>query len=225
MSLSSLVTYLCNFVVDERKATLIKVLSNRTRYISVLLENVYQPHNASAVLRSCDCFGIQEVNVIESVTNFLPDKEITMGADKWLTINRFSGENSLDKCLSSLRQRGYRIVATTPHADDNMLCNFKVDKGPFVLMFGSELNGLSNSALDNADEYLKIPMYGFTESLNISVSAAIILHYFSEQIRKQNLAWQLTDAEKEQIMFVWLSRSIKDSARIIERYYTDLEKL
>jgi tRNA (guanosine-2'-O-)-methyltransferase len=215
---SNLVEYLKDFVVDERVQTFLKVLNNRTRYISVLLEDVYQPHNASAVLRSCDCFGIQDIHVVEKRTEFSPDKEITMGSDKWLSISRYGGDSPLKDSLKVLRSRGYRIVATTPHIDDCQIFEFDIKKGPFVLMFGSELNGLSKSALDSADEFVKIPMYGFTESLNISVSAAIILQYFSMQIRNLDIDWRLSDAEKNEVMLSWLMRSIKDSKRIVERY-------
>ena len=218
METSNLVEYLKDFVVDERVQTFLKVLNNRTRYISVLLEDVYQPHNASAVLRSCDCFGIQDIRVVEKRTEFSPDKEITMGSDKWLSISRYGGDSPLKDSLKVLRSRGYRIVATTPHIDDCQIFEFDIKKGPFVLMFGSELNGLSKSALDSADEFVKIPMYGFTESLNISVSAAIILQYFSMQIRNLDIDWRLSDAEKNEVMLSWLMRSIKDSKRIVERY-------
>ncbi len=218
MESSRLVEYLMDFVVEERKQTFLKIIENRTRYISILLEDVYQPHNASAVLRSCDCFGIQDIHVIESRTKFSPDKEITMGSDKWLNLLRYSGEKSLDSCIARLRQKGYRIVATTPHFDDCQLSEFDIEKGPFVLMFGSELNGLSKRALEYADEYVKIPMYGFTESLNISVSAAIILQYFSMKIRETEIFWRLNNIEKDQIMLSWLKKSIKDSKGIIERF-------
>jgi tRNA (guanosine-2'-O-)-methyltransferase len=193
-------------------------LKNRTRYVSVLLEDIYQPHNASAVLRSCDCFGIQDVYVIESRNQFQPDKEITMGSDKWLNLHRHTGKNSLMRCMQELREQGYRIVATTPHRNDCALPEFDVSKGPFVLMFGSELKGLSPAALNNADEFLKIPMYGFTESLNISVSAAIILQFVAMRIRETESQWELTSGQRYEVMAEWLKRCIKDSKRIIERW-------
>ncbi len=220
MGNEALVEYLLNFITEERKTTLEKVLINRTKYISVLLEDIYQPHNASAVIRSCDCFGIQDVYVIESRNQFQPDKEITMGSDKWLNIQRYSGKNSVLNCMQKLRDQGFRIVATTPHKDDCSLPDFDIAKGPFVLMFGSELKGLSSTALENADEYLKIPMYGFTESLNISVSAAIILQYFSMRIRQLSVSWPLTNEQRTEVLELWLKRSIKDGKRIVERWHS-----
>jgi len=142
-----------------------------------------------------------------------------MGSDKWLNISRYGGDAPLKDSLKVLRSKGYRIVATTPHIDDCQIFKFDLQKGPFVLMFGSELNGLSENALDSADEFIKIPMYGFTESLNISVSAAIILHYYSMQIRNLDIDWELSDTEKNEVMLSWLMKSIKDSKRIVERYF------
>ena len=220
-NIQEIIDYLSGFITEHRFETFKKVLSNRTRYCTVVLEDIYQPHNASAVLRSCDCFGIQDVHIIEKENEFRPDKEITMASDKWLTLKRYeSGNDSTEKCINSLRSNGYRIVATTPHVDDCSLQKFDTTKGKFAIFFGSELRGLSDYTLQNADEYLKIPMFGFTESLNISVSAAIILQHCAMQIRQKEIDWRLTTAELNEILELWLRQSIKDSQKIINRKFS-----
>lgn len=219
-NIEEIINYLSEFVTEQRLETFKKVLSNRTRYCTVVLEDIYQPHNASAVLRNCDCFGIQNIHIIEKRNKFKPDTEITMGADKWLTLKNYDFDNiSIEKCITHLRSNGYRIVATTPHKNNNSLDQFDIAKGKFALLFGSELKGLTSYAIKNADEYLKIPMFGFTESLNVSVSTAIILQHCATQIRKQNIKWQLSDLEFNEILETWLRQSIKESQKIVERKF------
>jgi len=216
---SPLIDHLFEFITEQRKEKMLKVLSERTRYVSVLLEDVYQPHNASAVLRTCDCFGVLDIHILENRNKFIPDAGITMAADQWLNIQTYNGqEKSIAEITGNLRKKGYRIVATTPHNTDVLLHQFDLTAGPVVVMFGSELNGLSKDALDCADEFVKIPMYGFSESLNISVSAAIVLQWLTTEMRRLNLNWKLSDFEKLTIIEQWLRKTIKDSDRIIERW-------
>ena len=166
-----LLSYLEEFITPERKAKFLKILEQRTKHITVAVEDAYQMHNTSAVVRSCDVFGIQEVHLIESRYGKRLDSEIAMGAQKWVDVNRY---NTTKDCLTLLKEQGYRIIATTPHNDSCLLDDFKL-KGKTALFFGTERDGLSEEVISNADGFLKIPMVGLTESLNISVSAAIIL--------------------------------------------------
>ncbi len=219
MEFSALIEYLFEFITESRKNRMLEVLNNRTRYISILLEDIYQPHNASAVLRSCDCFGIQDVLVVERINKFSPDHGVSLAADKWLSVNTWNGDQvPIAEIIRQMKQSGYRIVATTPHTNDVQLHEFDIGKGPVLLMFGSELKGLSQQALDNADEYLKIPIWGFSESLNISVSAAVILHHLTLKMRQSNISWGLSDSEKLEILQQWLIRDINNAGKIIERW-------
>ncbi|MGZ6540211.1 MAG: TrmH family RNA methyltransferase, partial [Bacteroidia bacterium] len=162
------IDYLSQFVSETRRAKFDTVLNYRTRHITVVLEDLYQPHNASAVLRSCDIFGIQDIHIIENKNAYTVNKDIALGAPKWLNLYKYRKEenNSLD-CIKKLKEQGYRIVATTPHEKDCNLEDLSVDK-PLALFFGTELTGISHTVREHADEYVKIPMYGFTESFNIS---------------------------------------------------------
>ncbi len=211
--------FLSEFVLNERLELFNKVVNNRTRYITVVLENIFQAQNASAVLRSSEIYGIQDVYAIENHNEFKIDKEVAMGSSKWLNIYNFNKhKNNTLETIDNLKNKGYRIVATTPHKNDVTLDTFDLQKGKFALFFGSELPGLSQIVLDNADEYLKIPMFGFTESFNISVSAAIILHHFTNKIRTTEIGWQLSESEKDEILVTWLKNSIKMSKQLVKEF-------
>lgn len=214
-----LVQFLTQFVTDSRADLFDNVLEERTRYITVALEDIYQSQNASAVLRTSDCFGIQDVHIIENTNEYNINPDVTLGSSKWLNLNRYNENknNTLD-AIKKLRADGYRIIATTPHTNDVNLEEFDIEKGKFALFFGTELNGLSDLMIENADEYLKIPMYGFTESFNISVSAAIILHHLSGKLRRSSVDWKLTDEERIPLKLEWLKKTIKMSDQLIEEF-------
>jgi tRNA (guanosine-2'-O-)-methyltransferase len=209
--------FLENILTDNRKEKFLKVLKNRTNHFTVAIEDVFQMHNASAVMRSCEVFGIQELNVIEQRYGKSIDKEIAMGAQKWVDINSF---DTVSACITDLRNKGYQIIATTPHENDCLLEDFDISK-PSALFFGTERDGLSEEILQQSDGFLKIPMVGFTESLNISVSAAIILQDLSTRLRNSNVSWQLSEEEILNKRLAWAKNSIKDIKRIEARYYSD----
>lgn len=209
-----LLKYLESYLTENRRQRFAKVLSQRTKHFTVATEDVYQLHNTSAVIRSCDVFGIQEVNVIEEVNSKRVDREIAMGAQKWVDLNRY---NSAKTCIEDLKSKGYQIVATTPHKDDCELIDFNITKKS-CFVFGRETEGLSDYVLENADCFLKIPMVGFTESLNISVSAAIILQHVTSKLRTSAIDWKLTDEELITKRFDWIKKTIKNYDAIVERY-------
>jgi len=180
-----LLHHLEGYLTPKRLERFSSVLSERTKHFTVATEDVYQLHNTSAVIRSCDVFGVQEVNIIEEQNSKKIDKEIAMGSQKWVDLNRF---NNVKDCLLHLRNEGYQIVATSPHANDCELHDFDVSKKS-CFFFGTETNGLSKEVMNNADAFLKIPMVGFTESLNISVSAAIILHYVTTKLKQTDVKY------------------------------------
>ncbi len=209
--------FLENILTENRKERFLNVLKNRTRHFTVAVEDVFQMHNTSAVMRSCEVFGIQELNIIEQRFGKRIDKEIAMGAQKWVDINAF---DSITGCLDNLQSRGYQIIVTTPHEDDCLLEDFDISK-PCALFFGTERDGLSEEIIKRADGSLKIPMVGFTESLNISVSAAIIIQNLTERLRKSNIQWQLSENELIEKRLQWAKNSIKDIKRIEARYYSE----
>jgi len=214
-----LINHLSKIITPERFSLINKNIKNRTRYMTVILEDIYQPHNASAVLRSCDCFGVQDIHIIENKNEYNVNPDVTRGSTKWLDLHKYNtSENNTLSTINELKNKGYRIIATSPHSKDIDLENFDVTKGKFALMFGSEGPGLSKIALENADEFMKIPMYGFTESFNISVSAAIILHHLSLKLRELGINYKLNKDEKDDIILEWLKRSIKKSEMIVNEF-------
>ena len=212
-----LLEYLESYLTENRKNRFHKVLSQRTKHFTVATEDVYQLHNTSAVIRSCDVFGIQEVNIVEEVNSKRIDREIAMGAQKWVDLNRY---HTVKSCIQDLKAKGYQIVATTPHTNDCELIDFDITQKS-CFFFGRETEGLSQQVLDEADSFLKIPMVGFTESLNISVSAAIILQHVTSKLRKSDIHWKLSDEEILEKRFDWIKKTIKNYDAIVERYQTE----
>ena len=209
--------FLENILTENRKERFLNVLKNRTNHFTIVVEDVFQMHNTSAVMRSCEVFGIQELNVIEQRYGKSIDKEIAMGAQKWVDINAF---DSISGCVASLKAKGYQIIATTPHENDCLMDDFDISK-PSALFFGTERDGLSEEILQKADGFLKIPMVGFTESLNISVSAAIIIQNLMHRLRNSDINWQLSEEEILKKRLQWARSSIKDIKRIEARYYKE----
>lgn len=179
----------------------------------MVTQDVYQLHNTSAVIRSCDVFGIQNIHVIEEVNLKKIDREIAMGAQKWVNVNRY---NSTADCLSGLRRKGYSIVATSPH-EGTLLQDFDISQKA-AFFFGKETTGLSGEVLEQADHFIRIPMYGFTESLNLSVSASIILQDLSSRLRRSDLKWQLTETEKMATKMMWFKKHLKKAQEIIDGF-------
>jgi len=211
---SKLIEFLEDMLTPGRKLLFNKVINQRTNHFTVATEDVYQLHNTSAVIRSCDVFGIQNVHVIEERNRKKIDREIAMGAQKWVSITRH--HSSIDS-IEHLKKKGYRIIGTTPHGDATKLDSFNISK-PAAIFFGTEKEGLSPEVLNCADEFITIPMSGFTDSLNISVSAAIILQNITRKLRKSEIKWELTESEKNAVKFEWLSKSFKNLPQLIQRF-------
>lgn len=217
MNNAEIIDALSEIVSEQRLKKFIDVLENRTRYITVVLEDIFQSHNASAVIRSCDCSGVQDIHMIENSFRFAENPDVAMGSSKWVSKFKYSKtENNTLDTINLLKEKGYRIVATTPHTNDILLNNLDLEKGKIAILFGSEKPGLSKIALENAEEFVKIPMYGFTESYNISVSVAICLHDLVNKLRQSAADWQLKPKEKENILAQWLKVSVKDSGNILK---------
>ncbi|MCD8400112.1 RNA methyltransferase [Tenacibaculum finnmarkense] len=218
-----LLAYLEGFITDKRKETFNRVLNERTRHFTVVLEDIYQPHNASAVVRSCDIFGVQDVYAIENRFTNKVSRHVAKGSQKWLNINRYKEDGDNTKaCIDDLRAKGYQIIGTTPHTDSCVLSDFDVTKKS-AFVFGAEKDGISDYIKQEADGFLKIPMVGFTESLNISVAAAITLNDVTARLRKTDLNWQLSNEEKRVLYFEWIKNTIKNPDKLIEYYHKELQ--
>ncbi len=218
MNDNALLNYLQGFITEKRKQKFEEILSGRTRHFTVVLEDIYQKHNTSAVVRSCDVFGVQDVHIIENKYKSYLSNQVAKGAEKWLNFHYYrKADNNNVHCIKTLAKKGYKIIATTPHNDSCFLEDFNISqKSAFV--FGVEKEGVSKDILGMADGYLKIPMVGFTESLNISVAVAIILQRLTSKLRNSEINWQLTEKEKNELRLLWTKRSIKNVEGIIKRW-------
>ena len=217
-----LIKHLSGFITKERIELLNHNLKQRTNHLAIVLEDIFHSQNASAVLRTADCFGVQTIHIIENRNNYNTHPNISLGSRKWLTETFYNKKkNNTEDCLKNLKKDGYKIIATSPHKAKS-IHDIDIKKEKIALLFGSEQEGLSQLALEMADEKVKIPMYGFTESYNISVAAALCMQVVISKIREYNIAWQLSEKEKDEVMLHWLRNSIKESELIEKRFIKDI---
>lgn len=211
--------YLNNFITLHKQNRISQVLDWRTRYLTVVLEDIYQSHNASAVIRSCECFGVQDIHIIEQVYNFDVNPDIVVGASKWVSLHRYShpGGNATEDCLLHLKENGYRIAAFTLRHDSIPIQNLDLSQ-KIALCFGTEELGLTDKAHTLADVSVRIPMVGFTQSFNISVTVALSLFALMERIHAGEYFWNLTEAEKLDLRLGWYQRIINRSEVIIKQF-------
>lgn len=220
--MDALIDFLSQFTTPRRFQLFKDVAANRTRYIAPVLEDIYQPHNASAVLRTCDCLGIQDIHIIEERNRYTINPDVELGSAQWLNLIRYNKpDGNTVAAIESLKANGYRIIATTPHAKDVSLDNLDLSGGKIALLFGTELKGLSQQALDLSGEFVRIPMTGFTESFNISVSLAIVAYSLLRDLRKSSIPWRLSDSEQKSLILDWLRKSIKYSDQLEKRFIFD----
>ena len=206
--------YMTRFITDERREVLQRTVAQRTHYMRILTENMFHPQNASAIMRHCEAFGIQQIHTVEDRCKFDPSVNIVRGTQKWVDVEH---HDTTAEALRALKSEGYRIVATTPHRCSATPETFDVTKGKFALVFGTEHAGISDEVIEAADDFLMIPMCGMVESLNVSASAAILIYMLSERIRQSVDGWQLTDAEQLKLLTRWTMASVRDYEGILRR--------
>ena len=209
---SQLIRHLLQYVTENKAHKMNEVLKNRTRYVTVVLEDLFQAHNASAALRTCDIFGVQDVHVVQAQYQFKAVDTISMGASKWVDARSHS---SITDAIAELKACGYRIVATTPHLESYSLPDLPLDQKT-ALLFGSEQTGLSEAALAHADMFVKIPMFGFVESFNVSVSVALCLYDIMTRLHASEYTWQLSEDEKQDILLKWIKKVSKTAEKVAE---------
>jgi len=207
------------YITDHKKQFIEKVLSERTRHITLVLEDIYQSQNASAVVRTCECLGLQDIHIIEEDSKYSVNKRVLKGSNKWIDLYRYKmkGFNNTEICFRKLREQGYQILVTDPSPDGVSINEIAIDNKIAVVM-GNELHGTSSFAIEHADQKIFIPMHGFTESFNISVSAAICLNTLLTKVRESNVSWQLTEEEKEVLRLQWYRKVIRRSDLIEQEF-------
>ena len=206
--------YMTQFLTEERKEVLRRTLASRTHYMRIMTENMFHPQNASAIMRHCEAFGIQQIHTVEDRCRFDPYVNIVRGTQKWVDVEH---HDTTKEALEALKSEGYRIVATTPHRCSVTPETFDVTKGKFALVFGTEHAGISDEVIEAADDFLMIPMCGMVESLNVSASAAILIYMLSQRIRQQVDGWQLSDDEQLKLLTRWTMSSVRDFEGILRK--------
>jgi tRNA (guanosine-2'-O-)-methyltransferase len=215
-----LVQHFSQYVSDHKKEFIEKVLDQRTRYVTVVLEDIYQSQNASAVVRTCECMGLQDIHIIENTSSYQTNTRVLKGSNRWVDMIRYrtKGVNNTEACLQQLRKQGYTVYAADPAEEGASIHEIDVTRSKVAIMFGNELRGVSDHALAQCDQKVKIPMYGFTESLNISVSVAICLNTLVSRLHQNFNMYGLTDDEKELLTLQWYRKVVRKSD-LIEREF------
>ncbi|HOW51267.1 MAG TPA: RNA methyltransferase [bacterium] len=211
--------HLGSFITSHKRDIIERVLDHRTDRLALVLEDIYQPHNASATIRTCECYGIQNIHIIENRNRYEVNPDVVMGSVKWVTLHRYrtpEADNTA-ACIAQLREQGYRIIATTPHKEGHTPDNLSLDR-PVALLFGTEEQGLTSGALAAADTTLRIPMFGFTESLNISVSVAVTFSHLVRRLHAEREDWRLNDDRRAALRLLWYRRIVKKSELIEEEF-------
>ena len=208
------IEYLAEFILPERLATLRRAIDSRTKYMTLLAENMFHPQNASALVRHCEAFGVQSMHTVQTLCKFNPNVDIVRGTDKWIDIYHHA---STAEALAHLKSEGYRIVATTPHRESCTPESFDVTKGKFAIVMGTEKTGISDEVMAAADEFLRIPMCGMVESLTVSACAAIIVYMLSERMRHEVEDWKMTEEEQIRTLHHWLVDTVKDAEALLKR--------
>ncbi len=213
-----LLTHLLTFVSENKQNLFEQIIAERTNYVTLVLEDIFQPQNASAVIRTCDVFGIQDLHIIENLNKYNVNPRVVHGASKWVNLKKYNKvPNKTLACINSLKEKGYKVYATTPHTNDCLIEDLPIDN-KIALMFGTEKLGLSETAMQNVDGFVKIPMYGFSESLNISVCAAICVYELSKRLKASDIDWRLTEEEKVEQLIDWSKKVIK-KGKLIEQEF------
>jgi tRNA (guanosine-2'-O-)-methyltransferase len=209
---------LCAFLSDNKRELFERLAPLRTRHITCVLDDIYQAHNASAVVRTCDLLGIQDLHIIENRNKYTVNPDVTLGSSKWVDMHRWRGEpDNTMRCIAHLKERGYTIVTTSPHAKDTTPHTIPLGK-PLAFCFGTELTGASEGLMQHADIGLRIPMYGFTESYNISVSAAITLFTVMERLRASDVEWRLDAGALASLKLAWARKVVHSANHLEERF-------
>jgi tRNA (guanosine-2'-O-)-methyltransferase len=216
---NELVNHLYGYISENKRNLIEKISACRTRFLTLVLEDIEESKDASAVIRTCDIFGIQEINIVENNNRYRINPDVTMGSSKWVDIINYKKpavNNTLD-CIAGLKSRGYSIIAMTPAPSSKSLEDLQINN-KMALMFGSEENGLSETALNEADLMVKIPSYGFTESYTISVSAAIAVHYLRGKLLKKGIQLYLSGDELLDLKLKWIKKVIKKGEMLEKKF-------
>jgi len=206
--------YMKGFLTEERLSKIEKYAEESSDFVLPVLENIYQFRNAAAIIRSVEACGFHKIAALEEENVFNPNIRVARGADTWMQVEK------MPKTMSSLQQirdKGYKILAVSPEKNAVSLPEYEL-KEPVALIFGTEMEGVSQEVLDFADETLIIPMYGFTQSFNVSVAAAICMYELKQKLLKSDIDYKLSDEKKLAMKIRWAVNSARSGDEILNYY-------
>ena len=206
--------YLKQFLTDERLSKIEHFSQESSDFVLPVMEDVYQFRNAAAIVRSVEACGFHHVVALEEENVFNPNLKVTKGAETWVKVEKMP--NNLDS-LKEIKNRSYKILAVSPENNATMLPDYEV-KEPIALVFGTELEGVSDEILDFADETLAIPMYGLTKSFNVSVAAAICMYELKQKLMKSGIDYKLSEEKLLEMKIRWTVNSIRSGEELLERF-------
>ena len=212
-ALERAIAALSPFVTPERQRRIDEVLASKTRELVLVLEDIYDEQNASAVLRTAESFGVLEVHAVERTCSFIVDRQIALGSQKWIELYK---HKSTDQPYTALAERGYAIYASSIRGDAIDIDAVPIDR-PLVLVFGNEHEGLSIEAQEAASGRFRVPMRGFVESLNVSVATAISMYDVLARMRKSGRRLELDPLDRLRLRAAWFARSVRAAKPILER--------
>lgn len=220
-----LLAHLEQFISEHKISGVERVLSQRTRRLTVVLEDIFQSQNASAVIRTCECMGLQDIHIIEQISKYSLNPRVLKGSNKWMTFYQYNDRrvNNTKLCYDRLRDNGYYVLATDPAEDGKSIHEIDVTDKKIAIVFGNELRGVSPYGLEYADQKVRIPMYGFTESLNISVSVAICLNSLLAKLHRQLENSGLSEEDRLEIKLDWYRKIVRRSDLIEKEFLRTIE--
>ncbi len=211
--------YLKQFLTEERLSKIEHFSPESSDFVLPVLEDVYQFRNAAAIVRSVEACGFHKVVALQEENNFEPNLRVTKGADTWVEVEKLSRNIA---SLQEIKNRGYKIVAVSLENNAKMLPEYEVTE-PMALVFGTEMEGVSQEILDFADETLAIPMYGFTRSFNVSVAASICMYELKQKLMKSGIDYKLSEEKRLKMKIRWAVNSIRSGEEILNHYLNKTE--
>ncbi|WP_437193162.1 TrmH family RNA methyltransferase [Planctomicrobium sp. SH527] len=214
----ALARYLQSFITEQRSQRFAEVLKWRTDWVRIGLVDLYQQHNASAVLRTCDAMGVQHVHIVETYNEFETNPDVALGSQQWLSLHQHNGPNALQECISGLKAEGIRVAAAVLHKDSKPIQELPIDR-PVTVLFGNEKEGLPDAAIEAADDLVHLPMYGFVESYNVSVAAALTMQLLTDRLHASLHHWQLSEYESTALLLEWSRLSIRHIESVERQFH------
>jgi tRNA (guanosine-2'-O-)-methyltransferase len=196
--------YLEGMMPESKMQKIAQVLPYRTRHVVTVIENVLDSNNTNAILRTSEALGIQEAHLVYGNIKYIPQKSVSKGAHLWMDTFKYGEEhcNNALECIRGLKNRGYQLAVTSPDGkcatEDLDICK------PIAVCFGQESKGISEVFINCADITIRLPQHGFTNSYNVAVAAGMVLMPIMKELRKSNIAWQLSHDEQKAIYHRWI---------------------